>query len=37
MIFFLSLFVAIGSLIFGLMLKKSKAEIGPTGPLATKL
>ena len=37
MIFFLWLFVAGGSLIFGLMLKKSKEEIGPTGPLATKL
>ena len=37
MIFFLWLFVAGGSLIFGLMLKKAKEEIGPTGPLATKI
>ena len=37
MIFFLWLFVAGGSLIFGLMLKKDAKEAGPTGPLATRV
>jgi fumarate reductase subunit D len=37
MIFFLWLFVSGGALIFGLMLKKDAKEIGPTGPLSTRV
>jgi len=36
-IFFLWFFVSLGILLVGLMLKKDAKEIGPTGPLATKL
>lgn len=36
-IFFLWLFISIGILLIGLMLKKDAKEIGPTGPLATKI
>jgi hypothetical protein len=36
-IFFLWLFVSGGALIFGLMLKKDAKEIGPTGPLSTRV
>ena len=37
MIFFLWLFVSGGALIFGLMLKKDAKEVGPTGPLSTRV
>ena len=37
MIFFLWLFVSGGALIFGLMLKKDAKEVGPTGPLTTRV
>lgn len=37
MIFFLWLFVSGAALIFGLMLKKDAKEVGPTGPLATRI
>lgn len=37
MIFFLWIFVSLGSLLFGLMLKKDAKETGPTGPLATRV
>jgi hypothetical protein len=37
MIFFLWIFVALGALLFGLMLRKDAKEVGPTGPLATRV
>ena len=37
MIFFLWLFVMIASVLFGLILKKDSKEVGPTGPLATRV
>jgi len=38
MIFFLWIFVSLGALLFGLiMLRKDAKEIGPTGPLATRV
>ena len=37
LIFFLWIFVMIASLLFGLVLKKDVKEVGPTGPLASRV
>ena len=37
MIFFLWIFVMIASILFGFLLKKDVKEVGPTGPLASRV